>query len=247
LLLAIPALFYWMTPRDPAALIPPPAEALTPLPAPVQARADSIPAWLGESSALARLVGFLGLLGVLSAWLQGLIRFDLNLVNLFFLFLGIASQGGLRAYTEAVTEGARGAGAIVLQFPFYFGILGLMRESGMVAWISSAMASVADSTTFPLLTFLSAGLVNLFVPSGGGQWAVQGEIVLGAGAQLGVDPATTVMAFSYGDAWTNMLQPFWALPLLGIMRLEAKQIVGYSALVLLWMGMIVPALLLLLG
>ena len=98
-----------------------------------------------------------------------------------------------------------------------------------------------------MFSYLSAGAVNLLVPSGGGQWAVQGEILLRAGASLGVDPATTVLAFSYGDAWTNMLQPFWALPLLGIMGLKAKDIIGYTAVVFLLMAVVVPALLLALG
>ena len=117
----------------------------------------------------------------------------------------------------------------------------------MIGAISSAMAAVATKATFPVLAFLSAGLVNLVVPSGGGQWAVQGEILLQAGKDLGVDPATTVMAFAYGDAWTNMLQPFWALPLLGIMGLKAKDIIGYTAVVFLAMGVLVPVLLLAVG
>ena len=83
----------------------------------------------------------------------------------------------------------------------------------------------------------------MFVPSGGGQWAVQGEVLLRAGQALGVDPATTVMAFSYGDAWTNMLQPFWALPLLGIMGLRASDIIGYTAVVFLALLVVVPLML----
>ncbi len=98
-----------------------------------------------------------------------------------------------------------------------------------------------------MLAFFSAGIVNLLVPSGGGQWAVQGDILLGAGDALGVPPGTTVMAFAYGDAWTNTLQPFWALPLLGIMGLEAKQIVGYTAVACVAIGVAVPLLLLVLG
>jgi len=84
-----------------------------------------------------------------------------------------------------------------------------------------------------ILTFLGAGLVNLFVPSGGGQWAVQGPIAVEAAQQLGTDLSTTVMALAYGDELTNMLQPFWALPLLAITGLEARQIVGYTALLML--------------
>jgi short-chain fatty acids transporter len=117
----------------------------------------------------------------------------------------------------------------------------------MIAWISDAMVDVSSKATLPVVAYLSAGLVNLLVPSGGGQWAVQGDVLLAAGHRLGVDPATTIMAFSYGDAWTNMLQPFWALPLLGIMGLRARDIIGYTAIVFMLMAVVVPILLLLLA
>ena len=79
------------------------------------------------------------------------------------------------------------------------------------------------------LVFLSAGAVNLFVPSGGGQWALQGPLIVESAQRLGAPVGEAVMAFSYGDAWTNMLQPFWALPLLGLTQLKAREIVGYTA------------------
>ncbi len=240
----IPLAFYAMTPREedrvgprdlPAAPDDPPRD--------VEGAGR-----LGEWAWLGRGVGLFGLSAVFYAWL-GLdeLKLDLNLVNLLFLFAGLAAQGRLRRYVEAIADGARGAGGIILQFPFYFGILGVMKAASMIEAISHAMVRWASPDTFPVMAFGSAGLVNLLVPSGGGQWAVQGEIVLEAAQTLGVDPATVVMAFSYGDAWTNMLQPFWALPLLGIMRLEAKDIIGYTGVVCLMMGIVVPTLLLLFG
>lgn len=202
---------------------------------------------LERSRALATMVGFGGLGAIGAAWATGRLSLDLNLVNFLFLFAGVALQGSLRRYVDAITDGAKGAGGIILQFPFYFGILGIMKASGLIEWISEAMVALATADTFPVLAFFSAGIVNLLVPSGGGQWAVQGDILLGAGDALGVPPGTTVMAFAYGDAWTNTLQPFWALPLLGIMGLEAKQIVGYTAVACVAIGVTVPVLLLLLG
>ncbi len=169
----------------------------------------------------------------------GRLRFDLDFVNLVFLFTGLAAQGSIQRYVAAVADGARGAGAIVVQFPLYFGVLGVMKSSGLILWLSERVVSVASAESFPVLAFFGAGLLNLFVPSGGGQWAVQGELLFGAGEKLGVDPAVTVMAFAYGDAWTNLLQPFWALPLLGIMGLRAKDIVGYTGVACLAMGVYV--------
>ena len=87
--------------------------------------------------------------------------------------------------------------------------------------------------------FLSAGIVNFFVPSGGGQWAVQGPIMMPAGAKLGVPAAKTAMAIAWGDAWTNMIQPFWALPALGVAKLSAKDIMGYCVISLIVGGLII--------
>lgn len=109
------------------------------------------------------------------------------------------------------------------------------------------MASIASSATFPLFTFLSAGLVNFFVPSGGGQWALQSDVLLTTADTLGLDAARTVMAFSYGDEWTNLLQPFWALPLLAITGLKARQIAGYTAILAIGMGAYVGVVLFVFG
>lgn len=106
----------------------------------------------------------------------------------------------------------------------------MLKSSGLIAQLSEAVTGIATQSTLPLLTFLAAGAVNLFVPSGGGQWAVQGPIMMEAAQQLGTDPGAVVIALAHGDAWTNMLQPFWALPLLGIMGLRARDIVGYTTL-----------------
>jgi short-chain fatty acids transporter len=105
--------------------------------------------------------------------------------------------------------------------------------------ISNLFVSISNQTTFPVLCFLAAGIVNFFVPSGGGQWAVQGPIMMPAGAELGVSPAVTAMGIAWGDAWTNMLQPFWALPALGIAGLGARDIMGYCAIILVVSGIIV--------
>jgi len=200
-----------------------------------------------KRSLLGLFVGGLAVVLVIYSWVQGEVAFDLNSVNLFFLALALAAHGSIRSFLDSVSDGARGAGAIIVQFPLYFGILGVMQASGIIERLSSAMASVASTTTFPLLTFLSAGLVNFFVPSGGGQWALQSDVLLTSAAALDLDSARTVMAFAYGDEWTNLLQPFWALPLLAITGLKARQIAGYTAVLAIGMGLYVGLALLLFG
>lgn len=168
----------------------------------------------------------------------GLGFIDLNYVNFLLFGLGLTFHGTFAKFLNAVQTAVGGSTGIIIQFPLYAGIMGIMKYSGLGAEISYAFVEISNQTTLPIFTFLSAGLVNIFVPSGGGQWVVQGPIVTEAAQTLGVSIPKTVMALSYGDQLTNMLQPFWALPLLGITQLKAKDILPYSAFVML-MGMII--------
>lgn len=176
---------------------------------------------------------------------------DLNIVNMIFLALGLIFYGKPILYVRAISKAAKEAGPILLQFPFYAGIQGLMVGAtaaaaggtglSLAAVISNAFVSISTRVTFPLFTFLSAGIVNIFIPSGGGQWAVQGPIMMPAGQSLGVEPALSAMGVAWGDAWTNMIQPFWALPALGIAGLGARNIMGYCVMALLVSGVIICA------
>jgi short-chain fatty acids transporter len=153
-----------------------------------------------------------------------------NLINFLMLGLGIILHGSFKRFTNAVGESISDVSGILIQFPLYFGIMGIMSSSGMVTQISDFFVSISTATTLPIFTFFSAGLVNIFVPSGGGQWVVQGPIVIESALKLGVPLNKAVMALAYGDQITNMLQPFWALPLLGITKLKAKEILPYTLL-----------------
>ena len=169
---------------------------------------------------------------------------SLNIVNLIFLILGVIFHKTPIQYVRAINDAIRGAGGIVLQFPFYAGIMGLMTGANpegvsLASQITNFFLSISNERTFPMFTFWSAGLINIFVPSGGGQWAVQGPIAMPASVRMGIDPAITTMAIAWGDAWTNMIQPFWALPALGIAKLGAKDIMGYCLMVLLYVGVII--------
>ncbi len=178
---------------------------------------------------------------------SGKLDLNLNIVNLIFLMLGILLHKTPRSLLNAFSEATRGAAGIVLQFPLYAGIMGLMTGvsaqtgTSLAMELSNVFVNISTKTTFPLFTFLSGGIVNFFVPSGGGQWAVQGPIMMPAAAKIGVDPAKAAMAIAYGDSWTNMIQPFWALPALGIAKLGAKDIMGYTLIVLVVVGIIITA------
>lgn len=160
------------------------------------------------------------------------LNFTLNALNFLMFGLAIILHGNIMRFIKAIEEAIKDASGILIQFPLYFGIMGIMTTSGMVGDISDFFASIANETTMPIFTFFSAGLVNIFVPSGGGQWAVQGPIVLEAAMKLDVPLPKAIMALAYGDQVTNMLQPFWALPLLGITKLKAKEILPYTLLMM---------------
>ena len=169
---------------------------------------------------------------------------DLNIVNMIFMFLGILLHGDLRKYVDAIGEAAGGAAGILLQFPFYAGIMGLMvatnPETGvsLASIIANFFTNISNEITFPMLTFLSAGIINFFVPSGGGQWAVQAPIVMPAATQMGIEYGRSAMAIAWGDQWTNMIQPFWALPALGVAGLSARNIMGYLVIVTIFTGVV---------
>ena len=153
-----------------------------------------------------------------------------NMLNFFMLGLALILHGNFRNFLLAIEEAISDTSGILIQFPLYFGIMGIMGSSGMIGSISDFFVSISNATTLPIFTFLSGGLVNIFVPSGGGQWAVQGPLVIQSALQLNVPLPKAVMALAYGDQITNMLQPFWALPLLGITKLKAKEILPYTLL-----------------
>lgn len=153
-----------------------------------------------------------------------------NMLNFFMFGLALIMHGSIKRFLYAVEEAIGDIAGILIQFPLYFGIMGIMANSGMIHEISAFFVSISNETTLPIFTFFSAALVNIFVPSGGGQWAVQGPMVLESALQLNVPLGKAVMALAYGDQITNMLQPFWALPLLGITKLKAQEILPYTLL-----------------
>ncbi|MDA8886531.1 TIGR00366 family protein [Bacteroidia bacterium] len=159
-----------------------------------------------------------------------------NFINFTMLALCLLLHKNFSAFLSAIDDAIKGSSAILIQFPLYFGILALMQSGGLIEIISNWFIAISTTKTLPIFTFFSAGVVNVFVPSGGGQWAIQGPIILDAATKLNVPLSKMILALAYGDQLTNMLQPFWALPLLSITGLKAKDILPYT-LILLLIGM----------
>ncbi len=171
----------------------------------------------------------------------------LDLVNWTFLALILLLVGNARELAALISRGGRTVGEVLLQYPLYAGIIGMMGATGLVQQISEFFIDISTPGTLGLLTFLSAGLLNIFVPSGGGQFTLMAPLFAGSADAQGVDQSVVIMAIAYGDQWTNMIQPFWAIPLLAVAGLKVRDILGYTFVTLVLAGIVLGATLLIVG
>jgi short-chain fatty acids transporter len=178
-----------------------------------------------------RLVGLLGLAHMATQVAASGVNLTLDGVNLLFLSLGLVLHPTTASVVKAAEEAVRPLHGVILQFPLYAGIYGIMKGTALAAALAAAFLSVATARTFPLIVFWYSAVLDYFVPSGGGKWAIEALYVLRAGQALGVPVRDVAMAYAYGDMATNIVQPFWAIPLLGVARLEFRDILGYEILV----------------
>ncbi|WP_432786916.1 Putative short-chain fatty acid transporter [Oligella sp. MSHR50489EDL] len=246
LLICIPILCLFMHPaKDERVIIDP---KLLEEPEPEAKPAQMTPAErLEHSSILNLIIGALGWIYIISYFVKGG-SLNLNIINFIFFFAGIVLHGTPRNFINAVDDSVRAVGPILIQFPFYAAIMAMMVQSGLAATITNGFVSVASEKTFYVLSFLSAGLVNFFIPSGGGQWAVQAPVMIEAVNQMNamganLEQAKMAMTIAWGDAWTNMIQPFWALPALAIAGLKARDIMGFCLFTLIVSGLIISSVL----
>jgi short-chain fatty acids transporter len=195
----------------------------------------------GEKIENARIINIVvGIVGIifLSRHFVGGGSLTINITNMLFFILAILLTDTPRRFIDNCIEGGKSLGPLAMQFPLYAGIMAMMIQTGLATKIANGFVSISTTTTFPLWTFISAGITNFFIPSGGSQWSVQGPIMIEAAKMMDADLARTAMAVAWGDQWTNMLQPFWALPLLAIANLRARDIMGYLVLVFILSGIV---------
>ena len=164
-----------------------------------------------------------------------------NYLNLTLLGLALVFHRTISSFLRATEKAIVGTVGILIQFPLYFGIMGVVSDTGIINDLATYFQSISSNYTYPIFTFLSAGLVNFLVPSGGGQWYIQGPLIIQSAIEMGIPLSKSIMAMAYGDQLTNMMQPFWALPLLGITGLKAKDILPYT-LIMMLVGLVVFSL-----
>ena len=192
---------------------------------------------LNHSRVLSYLIGGLGMFYVGQHFVRGG-ALDLNLINFFILFLGILLLGTPMKYVEKLNDGVRTIGGIILQFPFYAGIMAIMAASGLVESIAKVFINISTPDTLPFWGLISSFLINFFAPSGGGHWVIQGPFMIDAANAMGASMPQTAMSVMLGNAWNDLVQPFWILPALALSRLKLKDIMGYTVVSMLLVGVI---------
>ncbi len=210
-------------------------------------RINSVAEAIENNRKISFLFGFIILFFILNTFYEKGFFLDLNLVSWTFLCVGLMLSNSSIHYVRLINNAAPTVGPIILQYPFYAGIMGIMADTGLINILANKIVLVSSADTLPFFSFLSGGLVNMFIPSGGGQWAVQGPVMIEAAEILGVNPSYVVLGVAYGDQWTNMIQPFWTIPLLAIAGLHMRQIMGYTFVIFIFTGFIFGGSLLFLG
>ena len=201
---------------------PPPDEAPAPTPA---GRLDGFRGWVWLAVAL--LAYPLGhsvvTRGFGTSW-------TINAYNAVFLALALLLHGRPMPFLRACRQGVDAAWGIIVQFPFYAGIFGLMQNTGLGVWLEGLFSRFATTETYPFVVYVYSGFMNLFVPSAGSKWLIEAPFLIPAGESLDVSPVTVLLAYAYGDSTTNLIQPFFAIPILAVMRTRFGDVVGYTFL-----------------
>lgn len=191
-----------------------------------------------DSRLLAGAIVALGAIYLVQHFLARGRGLSIDVFNLAFLLTGIALAGSPIRYMRIIVEGGRVAVPLLLQYPFYAGIAGLMAETGLARILVEQFIGFADADRLPLLGFLSGGLLNLFVPSGGGQWALQGPIMIAAALEIGADLPRTTMSVVLGDQWTNLIHPLTLTPIVLVARIPLRKIMPYTFAAVLYTGIV---------
>ncbi len=240
----MPVVLIALRPRDDEMEVfsPGPDEAV----AQPNARPSTFAGRLNRSALVSGVLVVLGIGYFVHAWATGTLSFDANAVILIFLLLGIALHREPVAYVDAMKNAARQTGAMFLQYPIYGGIMGIMNATGLAAMISKFFVAIATAHTLPFWTYFASLFITFLVPSGGGHWAVQGPFAIPAALSLGASIPATTMGVAMGEQVSNMMQPFWAVPVVAIAGIGIQRVLGFTIMTFLVAGVVYGAALLLL-
>jgi short-chain fatty acids transporter len=234
-LIVLPALNAWLHPKAGANVVEISPELVAESQVKPTAKAlfpeNTIAERLNNSPLISWFIGLVGL-GYVAMHFFGGGSLDLNLVNFVILFFGIILLGTPAAYVGRLAQGISTVSGIVLQFPFYAGIMAVMAASGLVSSISNLFIGISDAHTLPLWGLLSSFVINFFAPSAGGHWVIQGPFMIEAAVKLHSAMNQVAMSVQLGNAWNDLVQPFWILPALALSKLRLRDIMGYTVIMM---------------
>ena len=236
LLLTLPLLNAYAMPRNPKDIIELDPKVFEEQPAAKQtqsAKDQTFAEKLNNSYLLNLLIGVTGF-AYLGFYFMNGGALDINTINFIIIFLGLLMMRSPIHYVSTMAEGAKAVGGIILQFPFYAGIMGMMGGSDLVTTMAKWFVDISTTQTLPFWGLVSSFFINFFAPSAGGHWTIQGPFMIEAAKMLGADVGKTSMAVMLGNAWNDLVQPFWLLPTLAISGLKLSDIMGYTVVCMLW-------------
>lgn len=184
--------------------------------------------WMENSPVINLIVGICGIIWLIWHFGQkGFAGINLDVVNFAFLMVGVLLHWTPASFLKAALEGGSFIWGVVVQFPFYAGIFGIIKFSGLAEVMANWFTAIASKDTYPFIVMWYSGILNYIVPSGGSKWAIEAPYIMQAATNLGVSAPATVIAYAWGDMVTDVIQPFWAIPLLGVAKLGFRDIMGY--------------------
>ncbi|HUR80739.1 MAG TPA: TIGR00366 family protein [Thermoanaerobaculia bacterium] len=170
---------------------------------------------------------------------RGLAAFDLNNFNFAFLALGLLLHWRPRSFLRAVGKSVPATAGVLIQFPFYGGIFGMISRTPIADHLAKVFVAMTTKATFPIIVALYSAILGMFVPSGGGKWVIEAPYVMAAANAWRVHLGWTVQIYNAAEALPNLINPFWMLPLMGILNVKARDLAGYSILQLMFHAPIV--------
>jgi short-chain fatty acids transporter len=185
---------------------------------------------LEESCVLNLVMVAAGIIALSCIWRQSGFSLDLNSVIFLFLIAGLLLHWRPIAYIQAVNRAARVTGPLILQYPLYGGIMGILISTGLANVVAKAFIQFANAHTLPFWNYLASLFISLFVPSAGGHWAVQGPFAVPAAVGLHASQAATAMGVAYGEQVADMIQPFWALPVVAVAGISIRRVMGFTVM-----------------
>ncbi|SOY67463.1 Short-chain fatty acids transporter [Cupriavidus taiwanensis] len=249
-IVTLPLLNAWLHPRHPAEVVEIRREQE---PARTEAGAahsiggeNTLAGRLNNSRILSLAIGLCGMAYAVIYFTEGG-SLDLNLINFLILFAGVLLLGTPVNYVAKLNEGIKTISGIILQYPFYAGIMAIMAGSGLVDTISRVFVDIATPQTLPFWGLVSSFVINFFAPSGGGHWVIQGPFMVDAAKAINSSVSQTSMSVMLGNAWNDLVQPFWILPALALSKLNLKDVMGYTVIMMFWVGLIYIAAMLMWG